>query len=159
MVRPHLLARYGLDGQLQGEQDAAKRFVALSQPRVDELGVAEYRLTVDVEGRAVLEAALGPLSAPRPTEGEPDLRSSDRRRGEALVARAVNASLGRWEAFWAPDTYSAVRLVSPTAIVEKAAYVLANPVEAGLVAAGSAWPGLWSAQERSGGEAFVVERP
>ena len=85
MVRPGLLARYGLDGQLQGEQDVAKRFVALSQPRVDELGLAEYRLTVDVEGRAVLEAALGPLSAPRPTEGERDLRSSDQRRGEALV--------------------------------------------------------------------------
>jgi hypothetical protein len=77
----------------------------------------------------------------------------------ALVARAVNASLGRWEAFWAPDTYSAVRLVSPKDVVDKAAYVLANPVEAGLVAAGSAWPGLWSAPGRVGGEAFVVERP
>ena len=75
MVRPGLVARYGLDGRLQGEQDVAKRFVALSQPRVDELGLAEYRLTVDPEGRAVLEAALGPLSAPRPSEGERDLRS------------------------------------------------------------------------------------
>jgi REP element-mobilizing transposase RayT len=78
---------------------------------------------------------------------------------DALVARVVNTSLGRWEAFWAPDTYSAVRLVSPTVVVEKVAYVLANPVEAGLVAAGGAWPGLWSAPERIGGEAFVVERP
>jgi len=58
---------------------------------------------------------------------------------DALVARAVNASLGRWEAFWAPDTYSAVRLVSRSDIVEKTAYVLANPVAAGLVATGSAW--------------------
>jgi REP element-mobilizing transposase RayT len=78
---------------------------------------------------------------------------------DALVARAVNASLGRWEAFWAPDTYSAVRLVSPADIVDKAAYTLANPVEAGLVASGSAWPGLWSAPDRIGGERFVVERP
>ncbi len=78
---------------------------------------------------------------------------------DALVARAVNASLGRWEAFWAPDTYSAVRLVSPADTVDKAAYVLANPVDAGLVAAGSVWPGLWSAPERIGGEALVVERP
>ncbi|BDG01435.1 transposase [Anaeromyxobacter oryzae] len=78
---------------------------------------------------------------------------------DALVARAVNASLGRWETFWAPDTYSAVRLVSPSDIVDKAAYVLANPVEAGLVASGSAWPGLWSAPERIGGAPFVVERP
>src|SRR5688572_10066841 len=98
MVRPHLVARYGLDGQFQAEQDAAKRFVALSQPRVDELGLAEYRLTLDPEGRAVLEAALGPLSAPRPVDGERDQRSSDRRRGDALVQlvrRAVAAGDGR----------------------------------------------------------------
>ncbi len=78
---------------------------------------------------------------------------------DALVARAVNASLGRWETFWAPDTYSAVRLLTPSDIVEKAAYTLANPVEAGLVASGSAWPGLWSAPERIGGAPLVVERP
>ena len=35
---------------------------------------------------------------------------------DALVARAVNASLGRWEAFWAPNSYSAVRLLSPRTI-------------------------------------------
>lgn len=85
MLRPRILAEYGLDGVLQRDQDAAKRFVSLSQPRVDELGLAEYRLTLDPEGRAVLEAALGPLSAPKPIDGERDLRSSDRRRGEALV--------------------------------------------------------------------------
>jgi hypothetical protein len=85
-VRPRLLATYGVDGELQAEQERGKHFVALSQPRVDSLGLAEYRLTLDVEGRAVLEAALGPLSAPRPVEGERDLRSTQRRRGEALVA-------------------------------------------------------------------------
>lgn len=94
MLRPRLLAEYGRDGELQREQDAAKRFVSLSQPRVDELGLAEYRLTLDPEGKAVLEAALGPLSAPKPIDGERDLRSGDRRRGEALVQlvrRAVAA--------------------------------------------------------------------
>jgi hypothetical protein len=94
-LRPQLLARYGVDGQLQRERDAAKRFVGLSQPFVDEMGVAEYRLTLDPEGKAVLEAALGPLSAPQPVDGERDLRSSDRRRGEALVTlvrRAVESS-------------------------------------------------------------------
>ena len=94
-LRPQLLARYGVDGQLQREQDAAKRFVALSQPFVDDMGVAEYRLTLDPEGKAVLEAALGPLSAPQPVDGERDLRCSDRRRGEALVTlvrRAVESS-------------------------------------------------------------------
>ncbi|GAB3073526.1 HNH endonuclease signature motif containing protein [Pedococcus soli] len=97
MLRPALLARYGRDGQLQSEQDVARRFVALSQPVEDGTGVAEYRLVLDTEGRAVLEAALGPLSAPRPVDGERDLRTSDRRRGEALVAlvrRAVAAGEG-----------------------------------------------------------------
>jgi hypothetical protein len=93
-LRPALLARYGRDGQLQLEQDAAARFVALSQPLEDGTGVAEYRLTLDPEGKAVLEAALGPFSAPRPVDGERDLRTSDRRRGDALIAlvrRAVAA--------------------------------------------------------------------
>lgn len=92
MLRPRLLAEYGGDGVLQREEDAAKRFVSLSAPRIDEVGLAEYRLVLDPEGRAVVEAALGPLSAPRPIEGERDLRPSDRRRGEALltlVRRAV----------------------------------------------------------------------
>ena len=74
MLRSRLLAEYGRDGVLQREQVAAKRFVSLSRPHVDELGLAEYRLTLDPEGRAVLEAALGPLSAPQPLDGERDLR-------------------------------------------------------------------------------------
>ena len=78
---------------------------------------------------------------------------------DALVARAVNASLGRWEAFWAPNSYSAVTLVSPSDIVDKAAYALANPAAAGLVRSGRLWPGLWSPPERVGGEPFEVSRP
>ena len=78
---------------------------------------------------------------------------------DALVARAVNASLGRWEAFWAPNSYSAVTLACPDDFVEKAAYALANPVAAGLVRSGRLWPGLWSAPERVGGEAFEARRP
>jgi REP element-mobilizing transposase RayT len=78
---------------------------------------------------------------------------------DALVARALNASLGRWEAFWAPNSYSAVALATPDDVVDKAAYVLANPVAAGLVESGRLWPGLWSAPERNGGEPFVVRRP
>ncbi len=78
---------------------------------------------------------------------------------DALIARALNASLGRWEAFWAPNSYSAVTLVAPSDIVDKAAYVLANPVAAGLVRTGRLWPGLWSAPERIGAEALEVRRP
>jgi hypothetical protein len=79
---------------LQKEQDAGKAFISLSQPRDTGAATFEYRLTLDVEGKTVLEAALGSLSAPKPVDGERDLRSSDRRRGDAfveIVRRAVAA--------------------------------------------------------------------
>jgi putative transposase len=78
---------------------------------------------------------------------------------DSLVARAVNASLGRWESFWAPSSYSAVALASADDVVAKAAYVLANPVAAGLVRRGRDWPGLWSAPERIGARPIDAPRP
>jgi REP-associated tyrosine transposase len=78
---------------------------------------------------------------------------------DSLVARAVNASLGRWESFWAPSSYSAVALATPSDVVEKAAYVLANPVAAGLVRRGQEWPGPWSAPEQIGGMPVIAARP
>ncbi len=78
---------------------------------------------------------------------------------DALVARAVNALLGRWESFWAPGSYSAVALQTPADVVRKIAYTLANPVAAGLVRTGRDWPGLWSAPEAIGGPAMAVRRP
>jgi REP element-mobilizing transposase RayT len=78
---------------------------------------------------------------------------------DSLVARAINASLGRWESFWAPSSYSAVALVSPDDIVSKAAYVLANPVAAGLVRRGREWPGLWTAPDQIGVATLTAPRP
>jgi REP element-mobilizing transposase RayT len=78
---------------------------------------------------------------------------------DGLVARAFNAIHGRWESFWSPGSYSAVQLLSPAAIVEKSAYVLANPVAAGLVRRGSDWPGSWGAAGLSGSCSGRVERP
>ena len=78
---------------------------------------------------------------------------------DSLVARAMNAGLGRWETFWAPGSFSAVTLVGPEDVVEKAAYALANPVAAGLVASGREWPGLWSPPEAVGGTWRTFERP
>jgi putative transposase len=63
---------------------------------------------------------------------------------DSLVGRAINAALGRTETFWAPGSYSAVVLATPDDIVAKSAYVLANPVAAGLVRRARMWPGLWS---------------
>jgi hypothetical protein len=76
------------------------------------------------------------------------------------VARAVNASLGRWDGFWSSETsYSAVSNTAPEDVVRKAAYILANPVAAGLVRAGSEWPGLWTAPEQLGVATLTVTRP
>ncbi len=75
-----------------GRREAVHRPVPAARHRDRRLRVPPVSL--DVEGKAVLEAALGPLSAPKPVDGERDLRSSDQRRGEALVElvrRAVAA--------------------------------------------------------------------
>lgn len=78
---------------------------------------------------------------------------------DALLARALNAISGRTETFWAPDSYSAVKLTTPADVLDKIAYVLANPVAAGLVGTGSAWPGPWSGPDRIGGDALEARRP
>src|SRR5512147_1939816 len=69
---------------------------------------------------------------------------------DALVARSVNALRGHWESFWAPGSYSSVTLTSSEDVIAKIAYVLANPVAAGLVRRGREWPGVRSAPEQIG---------
>ena len=84
-LRPALIAKYGRLGEFQRREDRLKHGTALSQP-FDDDGMAEYRLRLDPEGSAVLEAILGPLAAPQPsTEHGSDLRTSDQRRADALV--------------------------------------------------------------------------
>jgi REP element-mobilizing transposase RayT len=78
---------------------------------------------------------------------------------DSLVARAMNESLGRFEDFWSGNGYSAVEPLAPGDVVARVAYVLANPVAAGLVRTGAEWPGLWSAPERIGAEKIVARRP
>ncbi len=79
---------------------------------------------------------------------------------DALVARATNAFLGRWEGFWSSEgSYSAVSHGAREDVVRKAGYVLANPVAAGLVGSGREWPGLWTAPEQLGRATLVARRP
>jgi REP element-mobilizing transposase RayT len=78
----------------------------------------------------------------------------------SLIARAVNASLGRFEGFWANESsYSSVEPLDPSDVLAKVAYVLANPVAAGLVRRGADWPGLWTAPEQIGTTKLVARRP
>ena len=89
-LRDALIATYGDQQEFAARHDKLKHAVALSQPGDDD-EMAVYRLRLDPEGSQVLEAMLGPLSAPKPTPASsdtpacPDPRSSDQRRGEALV--------------------------------------------------------------------------
>ena len=60
------------------------------------------------------------------------------------VAKSINALLGRWEAVWAPGSYSAVRLADSEAVMKDLVYVYTNPVDAGLVRRARDWPGALS---------------
>jgi len=75
------------------------------------------------------------------------------------VAKCVNAELGRWEYFWAPNSYSAVTLVDREDVVDKMVYVFTNPVDAGLVPRHEEWPGANSLLGDIDGESEVVQRP
>jgi len=51
--------------------------------------------------------------------------------------------LRRWEGtVWDSEPTSRVELCTPKAIIEKLAYIIANPVEAGLVDKAEDWPGV-----------------
>ena len=57
------------------------------------------------------------------------------------IAVCLNAYYGRFEPLWSAGSYSAVHLADAEDCIDKSAYLLANPVEAGLVNKGVAWPG------------------
>lgn len=104
-LREELLARHGLDGEFEDTEARAKKGESLSLGREIAPGLFEYALRLCREGRATLEAAIGPLSAPTPTPAdehgpaEPDLRPHDLRRAQALLAligRAQKAGDKTW---------------------------------------------------------------
>jgi hypothetical protein len=101
-LKQELLARYGRDGEFDKHQQRCRRQIELSAGRETSPGVWDYKFTTDNEGRAVVEAAIGPLSAPRVAKdadgrsvGPADERTAGRRRGEALIEalrRSVTAT-------------------------------------------------------------------
>ena len=95
-LRPALLARYGLGEELQEIEDRHAGLTMLSCGRDIGGGITEYRMRLNPEGRAVVEAAINQLAAPVVGEdGSPDPRTTEQRRGSALVEvcrRATAAS-------------------------------------------------------------------
>lgn len=94
-LRPALLERYGLGLAIQDEQDRRAGLTRLSCGHDIGGGVTEYRMRLTPESRAVVEAAINTLAAPRTTPSTEtgledrtavlDLRTVEQRRGDALV--------------------------------------------------------------------------
>lgn len=96
-LREEILATYGKTGEYDDHTEQCRRFIDLSAGKQTSTGLWEYCLTLDGEGRSVLEAAIGPLSSPHPdpVTGERDPRPVGLRRGQALVEalrRSVSAA-------------------------------------------------------------------
>ncbi len=66
----------------------------------------------------------------------------------------------KWEGpIWDHEKSSVVRLLTEQAMIEKLAYVMANPVKAGLVAHARDWPGIIVLPHELGRRTLVIERP
>jgi putative transposase len=76
-----------------------------------------------------------------------------------MIAKAMNARLGRWENFWATEQANAVYLVEPADRFAKLVYLLANPVAAHLVDRIADWPGASSLGLHLSGRSLTIERP
>jgi len=72
-------------------------------------------------------------------------------RFHALLAKTLNASLGRWENLWSSEKASLVRLLTANDVIAKMAYTVANPTAAGIVETPEQWPGVlaWFGRDRS----------
>ena len=60
---------------------------------------------------------------------------------------------------WDPEQTSVVRLLTDLAIVEKLAYVMANPVQTGLVRHARRWPGITVLPQELGRRTWTLNRP
>lgn len=68
--------------------------------------------------------------------------------------------LRKWEgAVWDHDKTSVVELRTTHAVLEKIAYVIANPVAAGLVRRAREWPGITMQPEHLGRHSWTATRP
>ena len=81
------------------------------------------------------------------------------RRLHRLVSLGTKA-LRKWEGpTWDPEQSSVVRLLTEQAVVEKLAYVMANPVKAGLVRHARDWPGITVLPHELGRRTWTMKRP
>jgi len=72
------------------------------------------------------------------------------------VAKALNASYGRFENLWSSEKTSVITLAAGEDVLGKIVYTMNNPVAAGLVARGENWPGVWLYKKS---HSQIVKRP
>jgi len=77
---------------------------------------------------------------------------------DRMLAKVMNALQGQWESLWSAEAPHYLELASDEDVVRKMAYVIANPVAAGLVEHPEQWPGIlrWAT---SGAIEELAERP
>lgn len=78
---------------------------------------------------------------------------------DCLLARSLNAHLGRGEGFFAPGSYSSVELDGRETILDKLVYVLVQGVKDGLVRRPEQWPGLHTLPRDVGTRTITASRP
>ena len=76
----------------------------------------------------------------------------------SMVARGLNARLGRTDKFWSGDPACDTQRPTDDQTFEDLVYTITNPVEAGLVKWSSIWPGFTTAGWRFG-ETRTFRRP
>lgn len=76
-----------------------------------------------------------------------------------MLAKVLNAHWGRWEALWASEQTSVVEAIEPGDVWRLMLYALCNPVEAGLVARATDWPGVTSLHAMLSGTTMKAKRP
>ncbi|MDQ3033695.1 MAG: transposase [Myxococcota bacterium] len=76
-----------------------------------------------------------------------------------LVALATKV-VRKWEgAVWDHEPPSVVELVTPEAVIQETAYLIANPTAAGLVERACDWPGMTTLIEQLAGGVLEADRP
>lgn len=61
-----------------------------------------------------------------------------------MLAKVMNARLGRWENFWSSEETCVTHLATEQDVLDKIVYTLVNPVAADLVERAEEWPGASS---------------
>jgi hypothetical protein len=118
--------------------------------------LAIYSQRYDIEVHAVVFMASHEHLVVTDRDGRiPDFLR-DYHRELALGTKALR----RWEgSLWDSEPTSRVQLCTPQAVIEKLAYIMANPVDAGLVQRAQDWPGVTTLPHELGAKTWTVQRP